>query len=68
MHKYIYMCVCVYIYIYNIYIFMAMPMAYGSSQARDCIQAAAVTYATPAGMPDPLTCCTGPGIEFLPLQ
>ena len=32
---------------------MATPMAYGSSQARDQIQATAVTYATAEETPDP---------------
>ena len=38
-------------------------MAYGSSQARNWIQAAAMTYATDAAMLDPLTHCARPGIE-----
>ena len=33
--------------------FSAEPMAYGSSQARDQIWAAAATYATAVAMPDP---------------
>ena len=31
----------------------AAPMAYGSSQPRDQIRAAALTYATAVPMPDP---------------
>ena len=34
---------------------MAPPVAYGSSQASDWIQAAAATYATAVVMLDPLT-------------
>ena len=40
---------------------MATPTAYGSSQARGGIPAAAVTY--DGTKPDPLTHCTRPGIE-----
>ena len=40
---------------------MAAPQVYGSSQAKDRIWAAAVNYVIAAAMPDPLTCCTGPG-------
>ena len=36
---------------------MAAPEAYGSFQARDWIQAPAVTYATGAATLDPLTHC-----------
>ena len=43
---------------------MAVPTAYGSSCARDWIQATAVTYIAVVAMPDPLTHCTGPGIEW----
>ena len=34
------------------FIFMAAPTVYGSSQARDCIQATAVTYITAAATSD----------------
>ena len=37
---------------------MAAPETCGSSQARDLIQAAALTYAAGAARPDPLTHCT----------
>ena len=39
------------------------PWGTWSSQARDQIQAAVVTYATLAAVPDPLTYCAGPGME-----
>ena len=42
---------------------MAALLAYGSSQARDGIQAAAVTYTTAAAMSDTLTHCARPGIK-----
>ena len=32
--------------------FLTVPMVYGSSQARDQIQATAVTYAVAVAMPD----------------
>ena len=52
-----------------IYLFlMAATVAYGSSQARDWIQAAAVTYATAVATPNPLIYCTGLGIEPKLLQ
>ena len=38
---------------------MATPTVYGSSSARDWIQATTVTYATAGAMPDPLTIYTG---------
>ena len=41
---------------------MAAPAAYGSPQARDWIQATAVTYATAAATPDPSTHCTRLGV------
>ena len=47
---------------------MATPMAYGSSQARDLIQATAVTYATPAAKPDPLTHCYWAGDQTAPMK
>ena len=43
---------------------MAASVAYGSPQTRDRFQATAVTYATPAVMPDALTHCVGPGINL----
>ena len=42
---------------------MATPVTSGSSQARDWIQAAAVTSVASAAMPDPLTHCTKLGID-----
>ena len=39
------------------------PYSIGSSQARDQIQVAVVTYAIAVAMQDHLTQCTGPGIE-----
>ena len=35
------------------FLFLATPMVYGSSQARDRIQATALTYTTAAATPDP---------------
>ena len=47
---------------------MATLKAYGSSQARDRIRAAAMTYAAAAAMLDPLIYYTGLGTEpTLPL-
>ena len=46
----------------QLFLLMATPMARGSSQARNGIQAAA------AAMPDPLTHDTRPGVELAPLQ
>ena len=37
---------------FHLCIFLATPAAYGSSQARDQIRAAGVTYATAVAMPD----------------
>ena len=45
---------------------MAAPMSYGSSQARDWIQAPAVIHT--AAKPDPLTHCTMVGIKPMPPQ
>ena len=42
---------------------MAMPMAYGSSQARDWILAAAATYARAVANLNPLAHYPGPGME-----
>ena len=47
---------------------MATLMAYESSQARDWIWAAAVTYTAAVATPDPLTHCTRLGMEPAPLQ
>ena len=42
------MCVCFVVFFFNFFLFRAAPAAYGSSQARDGIRAAAVTArATP---------------------
>ena len=48
------------LHMYNIYL-MAAFMACGSSQARDWIWAAALTYTIAVAMPAPLTQCTGWG-------
>ena len=42
-----------FIYIYIFFLFMAVPAVYGSSRARDQIQATAVTYATAAAITHP---------------
>ena len=47
---------------------MATPMTYGSSRARDRIQAAAATYATAKATLNPLTHCARLGIKPAPLQ
>ena len=47
---------------------MAAPVAYGSDQARDWIQATAATHAMAAATLDPLTHCTEPGIKPEPPQ
>ena len=43
--------------LYFLFFFMTAPTACGSSQPRDWIPATAVTYATAAGLPDPLAHC-----------
>ena len=48
--------------------FMATPVAYGSSQARDCIPATAETYAVAVATLDPLTHGAWPGMEPVPPQ
>ena len=48
--------------------FMAALTAYGSSRAKDWIQAAAVTYAAAAAISDLLIHCPKPGIKPTPLQ
>ena len=45
---------------------MVAPVVYWSTQAREWIQATAVTYATAAAMPDPSIYCTKPEIETMP--
>ena len=47
---------------------MATPAAYGNSQARDGIQATAIVYVAAVATLDPLTYCSGLGIEPIPLQ
>lgn len=47
---------------------MAAPSASGSSLARDCIRAAAATYAQDKGHQGPLSQSTGPAIKRTPLQ
>ena len=42
---------------------MAAPMTYGSSWAKNWIWAVAATYTTASAMPDPLTHCTGHGLN-----
>ena len=49
-----------------LFIYLVVPVAYGSSWARDWIQAAPVTAAV--AMLNLLTHCTGPGIEPTPPQ
>ena len=56
------------VYFFIFYFFMAIPTAYGSSQARDWIQATAATWATAEVTPYSLTHWAGPGIELAPLQ
>ena len=51
-----------------IFFLMATLVDYGSSWAKDWIQAAAVTYATVMAMLDTLAHCTGLGIEAAPPQ
>ena len=51
-----------------IFFLMTTSTAYGSSWAKDQIQAAAMNYTAAAATPDPLTGYTGPGIKPLPLQ
>ena len=46
---------------------MTTPVAYGNSQAGDCIQATTVTYAAAVATQDPLIHCAGPRIEPQPL-
>ena len=48
----------------KIFFFMATLAAYGSSHARDWIQAATVTYAPAVATPDPLTHCAGQGSNW----
>jgi len=48
--------------------FMATVAAFGSSWARDWIQATVATYTTAMATPDPLIHCTGLGIEPAPPQ
>lgn len=50
------------------FFFRAVPVAYGNSQAGDCIQATTVTYAAAVATQDPLIHCAGPRIEPQPLQ
>ena len=47
---------------------MIAPAAYGSSQARDQIQATDATYATAVAMPDNLTHCTMQVVESIQPQ
>ena len=47
---------------------MDTPTVYGSSQARDLIQATAANYPTAAAKLDPLTHCSRPRIKPAPLQ
>ena len=47
--------------VFSLFVFcflMAAPLAYGHSQAKDCIWAATVIDAAAPAMPDPLTRCT----------
>ena len=45
--------ICKWIFSPFFFFFLATPTAYRSSQARNQIQAAAVTYGTAVAMPDP---------------
>ena len=54
------------LFYFILFYFMATPMAYGSSPARDQIQASALTDGTAAATPDPLTHCAGLGIKPAP--
>ena len=49
-------CTLLFFSLWNFF-FMAAPVAYGSSWARDGIQAAAVNYTAAVAMLDPLTHC-----------
>ena len=48
--------------------FLAAPEGYGSSQAKDWIQATAWTYAAAVTTPNPLIHCTRPRIKLASLQ
>ena len=52
MYKIVCVCVCVFVCMCVCVPLSAASIAYGSSWARDPIQAAAVLYATDAAMPD----------------
>ena len=47
---------------------MSPPESYGSYQARDWIQAEAISYPGVVATPDPLTLCAKPGIQAAPPQ
>ena len=51
---------------YYYYFWMAASAAYGRSQVRDWIWAAAVTYTIAAALLNPLTHYAGPGIKPAP--
>ena len=55
-------------YTYDVAYTYATPVVYGSSQGRDWIQAAAVTYALAEAMPDPQIHWARLGIDPEPLQ
>ena len=59
---------CISFFFFNVFKFMVTPMAYGGSRAREWIGAIALTYATAAAIPDPLTHCVRLGIEPMPPQ
>lgn len=49
-----------------LFVFMALPMVFGSSQARDQILAAAMSYTTTVATLHTLIYCSRPGIESAP--
>ena len=57
-----------FLFVCFIIFFMATPLACGSSQARDWIWAAAVSYTAAVAMPDTLTHCAKLGTAHTPLQ
>ena len=54
-----------FLFFFFFFFFKALPTAYGSSRARDWIQATASTYARTVATPDPLTPCCQAGIESI---
>ena len=53
-YNYIHVKICIYlIFLKLVIFFFGCPLAYGSSGARDQIQAAALIHTTAVAMPDP---------------